>query len=164
LHPLLNRLILRLDAESGIVSDPPREEVLMPQRTLFSESASPAVLAVTPYPDDARFLEGILSKLHVGLRTAGTVAAALSQPDLGSVPLVVCEHDLPDGTWRDIARDLTGRDDPPRWIVTSIHADERLWAEVLNLGGCDVLAKPLHEGETLRVLGYALQRAAQHAV
>jgi DNA-binding response OmpR family regulator len=32
-------------------------------------------------------------------------------------------------------------------IVCSRLADERLWAEVLNLGGYDVLAIPFHAGE-----------------
>jgi len=32
-------------------------------------------------------------------------------------------------------------------------SDERLWAEVFNLGGSEVLAKPFAEEEVKRVLG-----------
>ncbi len=34
-------------------------------------------------------------------------------------------------------------------------ADGRMWADVLNLGGYDLLMKPLDPVETLRVLGMA---------
>lgn len=40
-------------------------------------------------------------------------------------------------------------------IVTSELANESLWAEALNFGAHDVLAKPLNAGEAVRVLGWA---------
>ena len=45
--------------------------------------------------------------------------------------------------------------EPPRLIAVSHHADERLWLEVLNLGGFDLLATPFHEVEA----GYAIGTA-----
>ena len=45
--------------------------------------------------------------------------------------------------------------DPPSLIVTSRLADERLWAEALNLGAYDVLAKPFPPTEAMRVIGAA---------
>jgi FixJ family two-component response regulator len=41
--------------------------------------------------------------------------------------------------------------------VCSHLADEYLWAEVLNLGGCDVLAKPFEDHEVLRAAYMAWQ-------
>jgi DNA-binding response OmpR family regulator len=46
-------------------------------------------------------------------------------------------------------------DSPPKLIVTSRLADERLWSEVLNLGGFDVLAQPFNPREALRCIGEA---------
>jgi DNA-binding response OmpR family regulator len=43
----------------------------------------------------------------------------------------------------------------PLLIVTSRLADEHLWAEVLNLGGYDVLMKPFDRLEVLRVISLA---------
>jgi DNA-binding NtrC family response regulator len=40
-------------------------------------------------------------------------------------------------------------------IVTDRLADERLWAEVLNLGGYDLLLKPFDPEELLRVVSSA---------
>ena len=44
---------------------------------------------------------------------------------------------------------------PPKLIVSSRLADHRLWAEVLNLGGFDVLMTPFETEEVLRVTSSA---------
>ena len=72
--------------------------------------------------------------------------------------LVLCEKDLPDGTWKDVFREAGGLDNPPPVVVVSRLADERLWAEVLNLGGFDVLLKPFEHSEVRRVMGMALRQ------
>ena len=76
--------------------------------------------------------------------------------------VVVCERDLPDGTWRDVLAAAGSLRCPPPVIVTSRLADDRLWAEVLNLGGYDVLAKPLDAQELTRTLSLAWERWAGH--
>jgi DNA-binding NtrC family response regulator len=40
-------------------------------------------------------------------------------------------------------------------IVTSRLADDRLWAEALNLGAYDVIAKPFDASEVVRIAGLA---------
>ena len=45
--------------------------------------------------------------------------------------------------------------DPPLLIVTSGLADARLWAEALNLGTYDVLAKPFDATEVIRIVRLA---------
>jgi DNA-binding response OmpR family regulator len=45
----------------------------------------------------------------------------------------------------------------PLLIVSSRLADERLWAEALNLGAWDVLAKPFVAEETIRIVSVARQ-------
>ena len=69
--------------------------------------------------------------------------------------MVVCERDLADFTWKDVLALTAQAPVPPPLIVTSRLADERLWGEVLNLGGFDVLAKPLDLKEVGRVLASA---------
>lgn len=66
-----------------------------------------------------------------------------------TVKVVICDRDLPDGSWKDILAELFHLPVQPKLIVISRHADELLWAEVLNLGGYDVLSKPLAEQELL---------------
>jgi DNA-binding response OmpR family regulator len=68
---------------------------------------------------------------------------------------VVTERDLTPGSWTAILENVLLLPDPPFLIVTSRLADEYLWAEALNLGAYDVLAKPFDASEVMRVLGSA---------
>jgi hypothetical protein len=69
--------------------------------------------------------------------------------------VLICEADLIDGTWRDLLDETTGMEPAPLLIVTSRMADDALWAEVLNLGGYNVLAQPFDSREVFRVVGNA---------
>src|SRR5579872_7250341 len=71
--------------------------------------------------------------------------------------VVVCERDLPGGSWKHVLEIAAGMPIPPPVIVTSRLADDYLWAEVLNLGGYDVLPTPFDAGEVLRVAFLAWQ-------
>lgn len=72
--------------------------------------------------------------------------------------VVICEHDLPDGDWTAFLGECETLPKRPNVIVTSAIADEALWAEVLNLGGYDVLAQPFDPSEVLRVVSLAWRR------
>ena len=81
-----------------------------------------------------------------------TIAAAKGALQRGRISIVMCEHDLSPGSWKELL-DFTERlPSPPPVIVTSRVADERMWAEVLNLGGYDVLARPFNNEEVIRTV------------
>lgn len=71
------------------------------------------------------------------------------------VQVVIAESDMPRWNWRHVLRDLHKMASPPLLVVSSRTADESLWAEVLNIGGYDVLAQPLEENEVERVVASA---------
>ena len=71
--------------------------------------------------------------------------------------VIVCNSRLPDGTWEDVLGAIATQTVRPRLIVASRHADERLWAEVLNLGGFDVLANPCDNREVVRSVEMAFR-------
>jgi DNA-binding response OmpR family regulator len=87
------------------------------------------------------------------------------------VHVVIAKSDMPDGSWQEMLRHLHRLMRPPLLIVASRTADEHLWAEVLNIGGYDVLAQPFERDEMVRVVAsarrhfdYQPERArAQHA-
>ena len=66
--------------------------------------------------------------------------------------VVICEKDLPDGDWKMVLNRFETLPSKPNLIVTSRLADEALWAEVLNLGGYDVLVQPFDADEVSRVV------------
>jgi DNA-binding NtrC family response regulator len=72
-----------------------------------------------------------------------------------SVQVIVAEADLPDGNWKDLLDIAANLPDPPQLIVFSHIADDILWAEVLNLGGYDVLPVPFAADEVLRTISLA---------
>jgi DNA-binding response OmpR family regulator len=63
--------------------------------------------------------------------------------------VLLCDAELADGGWRRIWKALSIGPHPPLLVVASRNADERLWAEVLNAGGYDVLAKPFRAEEVV---------------
>lgn len=71
--------------------------------------------------------------------------------------LVVCDTEIEgQGSWRDL---LQGQDTRPSFalIVVSRHADDALVAEVLHLGGSDVLERPFTVEHVKRVLSLGFQ-------
>lgn len=114
------------------------------------------LLAICPNKEDRQSLENILEHDRWTIQGAPSLREATRLLD-GGPSLVVCEKDLPDGTWKDVFRAATGLDNPPPVVVVSRLADERLWAEVLNWGGFDVLLKPFERSEVRRVMGMALR-------
>jgi DNA-binding NtrC family response regulator len=105
------------------------------------------VLAVTGSNDDLGKLQGAFAHSSWQLRTARNVDQAKSSLLRETIGVVICACHLPDGDWKALFEFAAGLPEPPRLIVFSRHADDRLWAEVLNLGGFDVLAFPASQPE-----------------
>ena len=104
------------------------------------------------------------SKLDAIFETCGWRLARAQTPlearkflETTPVRVVIAESDLPGGGWRQMLEDLRQSANPPLLLVTARLADESLWAEVLNMGGYDVLAKPLDAEEVARVVSAAMR-------
>ena len=116
------------------------------------------VLMVSPFDEDRIRLDHIFAGSRWRARGVRTCREALALLRKSAAPVVLCEGDLPDGNWKDILDAFTVLTAPPLLIVTSRLADECLWVEVLNLGGYDLLAKPLDKKEVL----WAVDSAWRH--
>lgn len=71
------------------------------------------------------------------------------------VQVVIAESNTPYWNWRQVLSYLHSLARPPQLIVTSRMADDSLWAEVLNVGGFDLLAQPFVRDEVERVIAAA---------
>ena len=116
------------------------------------------VLSASLLEEDHLFLERVLNSSSCQVVGVGTCRDLLEQARRWRAAVVVTDRDLPDGSWRDILHGMQDDAQRPLLIVASRHADGHLWAEVLNLGGYDVLAKPFDALEVQRVVGSACQR------
>lgn len=72
-----------------------------------------------------------------------------------TVHVVFTDRDLPDGTWVDVAAALAGSSTP--LIVVAQEMDPRLWSNVLQQGGCGLIAPPFVASD----LAYAFQCTPQ---
>jgi len=132
----------------------------MPSAVKKRSTRAPAMekitlLAVCSSDDDLRLLADSLEAERWTVRHAQTCGEALQAMESENPAVVACEHELADGTWRDLFALASTLQDPPPVVVVSRHADENLWAEVLNLGGYDVLSKPFEKNEVTRVFEMA---------
>ena len=116
------------------------------------------VLLVSSFGEDHDRLDEILRHSNWQRYEARSQREALAFWEACPTPVVICEAALPDGTWNDLYGRLLAMQRPPAFIVTSWLADDRLWAEALNLGAYNVLAKPLQAQEVFHVvsLGWRL--------
>ncbi len=116
------------------------------------------LLSLSPDEEDHGSLERIIahSKWKF-LKTSNLFAARARLSQDREISVVLCERDLKPGSWTDMLNHLQSLPHPPSLIVMSRHADDRLWSEVLNLGGWDVLLKPLNHTEVLRSVRSAWQ-------
>ncbi len=116
------------------------------------------VLILSPSDDDHAVLDQILDTPDWSVQHAPSVLFALRQLRRDPrVSVVVCECDLRPETWKEMLENLKLLSDAPALVVVSRVADEQLWAEALNLGAYDVLAKPFDVVEVRRVLTSASQ-------
>ncbi len=113
------------------------------------------VLVISPVEEDHLILRNLFSHSKWHVDGVSKWERARVHPTLHRTPVVICERDLPDGDWKEVLTALSQFGDPPSLIVTSRLADDYLWAEVLNLGGYDVLMKPFERTEVFRVVSLA---------
>ena len=113
------------------------------------------VLSVSPAEEVHFSLQGIFNHSTWKLSKARSLASALAILRAHRTPVVLCETDLLPGTWRDLLQQIAGAPNAPAVIVSSRLADDRLWAEALNLGAWDVLARPFVRSEVFRAVSAA---------
>ena len=111
-----------------------------------------SILTVSSFDEDHRATEAILRRSKWDHHTARTIAEALRLMRSADVSVILCERDLPDGSWKDLLTAVADPELAPRLILISALADECLWAEALNLGAYDLLAQPFYEPEVRRIL------------
>jgi DNA-binding NtrC family response regulator len=133
---------------------------MKPPGTDTSSEHTIKILSVSPSDVDHEALYEILQGPAPRLKTnctwivqpVASLASAAEALAREEIPIVICECNLPSGTWRRMLDVISLSAEPSLLIVASRSADERLWAEALNLGAWDVLAKPFNADEVLRVL------------
>lgn len=114
-----------------------------------------SVLAIGQSEDYRKSLVEIFGHSNWDIQFAQSLGEARPFLYVESIAVVLCEYELADGKWVDVLNEIQMSGRYPRLIVAASNADESLWAEVLNLGGYDVLEMPFQTQEVVRVLSLA---------
>src|ERR1700689_2740843 len=114
-----------------------------------------SALLVGEYESDLYLVHEVFKKLGWRLFEARDRKRAIQCLERNPVRVVIAKTDVPNWSWRRILNDLRSLTKPPQLIVTSRTADESLWAEVLNVGGYDVMAQTLEKYEVERGIASA---------
>ena len=123
---------------------------------------SVSVMLVGEYDiQDRLTLRAVFRKRGWKLLETRDLNRAMHQLDRDCVPVVMVEFNPQDSTWRGLLEHLQHRGHPTQVVVTSRTADIGLWAEVLKLGGYDLLlSQPLDPAE----LEHVTASAARHGM
>jgi DNA-binding NtrC family response regulator len=122
------------------------------------------VLSVSASADDHVHLRSLFNRTNWVLLEAHSCHEAQAMLRRQPIPVILCEPVLPDGTWQDLLYPPEANSGVPCLIVASRFADEKMWMEVLDRGGFNVLEKPFEIGELFRCISLAwLQWRDQNA-
>jgi DNA-binding NtrC family response regulator len=122
--------------------------------------SNPTILAVFSTREDRSSLASIFAQSDWRLRFTRALPQTQTVLSKLTVGVVISEACLSDGHgWKELLHEMQKLEDPPPLIVADRLADERLWAEALNLGAYDLLAKPFDAREVL----YSVTTACRHS-
>lgn len=125
---------------------------------MATDVATPiAVLNLDPVGSDHASLTDMFGAEWKLMSTA-TIESALESLRVNRIPVLFCNSDVRPGLWQETLDRVLSLPEPPFLVVTSRLADDRLWAEALNLGAYDVLAKPFDKTEVNRIVRSAWLR------
>jgi len=116
------------------------------------------VLCLSPIDEDHMCLQTIIGHTKWKMFSARDLPTALALIRKHHIAVVLCERELQKETWFDLIENVNTIPESPSVIVASRMADEHLWAEALNVGAWDVLAKPFDKVEVIRSVQAAWQR------
>jgi DNA-binding NtrC family response regulator len=115
-----------------------------------------AVLALCGSSRDLAMLGEVSRQAGWEMHAAGSYREAVKLLCFDRMPVMLCDCSFRDGTWLDIISHIAPLMNPPRLIVMCAQGNESLWSQVLNMGGFDVLLKPLNPDEVMRVVSHAI--------
>jgi DNA-binding NtrC family response regulator len=127
----------------------------IPPAAATNSTRTVTVLSVSPLAEDHFSLQAIFNHSKWELHRADGLASARAVMGRREIGVVICERNLSPGSWIDVLEEVGLLQNAPSLIVTSRLADDRLWADALNRGAYDVLAKPFERMELVRSVSSA---------
>ncbi len=130
-------------------------------KSLGLESSEQAVSVLVAAPESAELakLRSLFVRLGWTLLEARNCRETVRLLCHARVPVILCDQSFADGNWKDLLSHVAPMLDAPAIVVMLGENDALAWAEVLEMGGYDVLMKPLQDTEVVHVVECASRRA-----
>jgi DNA-binding response OmpR family regulator len=97
---------------------------------------------ISPFASDHSALSEVFSRADWQLFAATTCEEGRGLLERESIPVVICDRALKDGTWEHLLDSIQAMPAPPKLIVSTRFIDEAIRTTVLKAGGFDVLTSP----------------------
>ena len=116
------------------------------------------VLVVMPNPPDRAAFAGIAAHAHWEVRMASTRESAEEILKHHPADVIVCDRDVKPAGWREAMEALAAQSPESRFILSTPANDDKLWLEVIERGGYDVVSTPLHQDRVIRAINQAARQ------
>jgi len=113
------------------------------------------LLAVIPNDMQFELLRSAIEDVGWEIFRAHSITDGLSTLVNHKINTIVTSCELEDGSWLEMINALQPCRNAPRVLVAWSHADNRLWLDVLEHGGYDLLAIPFDRNEIVRLTSSA---------
>jgi DNA-binding NtrC family response regulator len=110
------------------------------------------ILAISPFEEDHASLREIFRHSQWKLYSAYTWREAFQVLERADISLVICERECPEGNWRELFERIEEKGNSVPFVVCSESPGLELWAEAVNQGAFDALAKPFDMVDVLRMV------------
>jgi hypothetical protein len=122
----------------------------------MDEARRVLILGVLPNAEGDSLREILATSRCYDFRCVSSPAMArLALADCSPGIVVTLDRFESGQTWKDVLAAIAFAGAQPTVLVSSRLADDRLWAEVLNHGGFDVIEVPYRRSEVLYAIGFA---------
>jgi DNA-binding NtrC family response regulator len=135
-----------------------KEVMSMTEPTARTQKRKLEVLTINNDKKDCALLRSIIGHTNWIFHCVPDLSGAIRFLEKNMVPVVVCSKELPGGTWKNVLAAARRFPNPPEMLVYTAQADDRLWMEVLNSGGYDLLPVPFNRDELLRLISLASRK------
>jgi DNA-binding response OmpR family regulator len=110
---------------------------------------------ISPFASDHSTLSEVFSRADWQLYAAATCEEGLRLLERESIPVVICDRALKDGSWENLLDSIREMPAPPKLIVSTRFIDERIRTDVLKAGGFDVLTSPFDPRDVFATVSLA---------
>ena len=141
--------------KSIITAAPPPTKTNRPGLNKSVNRSEIKLLAISKDRGSQEQLKDLAELYGWDLFLCGNCQRAESILKIESFPIVLCDSEALDISWREVFQ-MIRRSDPSRCLILCSRTDDDcLWHEVVRRGGYDVIDKPLREEQVVRTVKFA---------